>query len=147
MSRRDIAEELQKAGFNITADDVKLDEPLRRVDTYTVHVALAADLKADIKLWIVREKVRGGPGRRGRRRGRTAGEAPAAEAGPAEAAARGRHACRGSPAGLTRASPIADHENAARNQGGVFPFFVDPLGINCHQKLIRHKGDKGRPSR
>ncbi len=56
VSKRDIAEELQKAGFAVQGDDVKLDEPLRRVDTYTVAVHLAADLKADVKVWIVREK-------------------------------------------------------------------------------------------
>jgi large subunit ribosomal protein L9 len=59
VSRRDIAEELQKLGHQVDADDVKLDEPLRRVDTYTVNVALAADLKADVKVWIVREKKEG----------------------------------------------------------------------------------------
>lgn len=83
--RRDIAEELQKAGFNITADNVKLDEPLRRVDTYTVHVALAADLKADIKLWIVREKSAEAQAAAAAAAGESAA-APAAEAGPAEAA-------------------------------------------------------------
>jgi large subunit ribosomal protein L9 len=59
VSKRDIAEELQKLGHQVDADDVKLDEPLRRVDTYTVPVALAADLKADVKVWIVREKKEG----------------------------------------------------------------------------------------
>ena len=56
VSRRDIAEELQKLGHAVQADDVELDEPLRRVDTYTVAVHLAADLKAEVKVWIVREK-------------------------------------------------------------------------------------------
>jgi large subunit ribosomal protein L9 len=56
VSRRDIAEELQKLGHKVEADDVKLDEPYRRIDTYTVAVHLAADLKADIKVWIVRDK-------------------------------------------------------------------------------------------
>jgi large subunit ribosomal protein L9 len=59
VSRRDIAEELQKLGHQVDADDVKLDEPLRRVDTYHVNVQLAADLKADVKVWIVREKKEG----------------------------------------------------------------------------------------
>jgi large subunit ribosomal protein L9 len=59
VSRRDIAEELQKQGHNITPDEVKLDEPLRRVDTFPIHIQLAPDLKADIKLWIVREKKEG----------------------------------------------------------------------------------------
>ena len=71
VSRRDIAEELQKAGFAITPDDVRLDEPLRRVDTYTVSVHLAADLKADVKVWVTREKVEG------------QAEAPKAEPAPA----------------------------------------------------------------
>jgi large subunit ribosomal protein L9 len=56
VSKRDIAEELQKLGHKVEADDVKLDEPLRRIDTYTVAVHLAADLKADVKVWIVRDK-------------------------------------------------------------------------------------------
>jgi large subunit ribosomal protein L9 len=59
VSKRDIAEELTKAGHHVSADDVKLDEPLRRIDTFTVPVALALDLKADIKVWIVREKAEG----------------------------------------------------------------------------------------
>jgi len=57
VSRRDIAEELTKAGFVVTGDDVKLDEPLRRVDTFNVPVALAADLRTDVKVWVVREKA------------------------------------------------------------------------------------------
>ena len=68
VSRRDIAEELQKLGFAVQADDVRLDDSLRRIDTYTVPVSLAADLKADVKVWVMREKKEG-------------------EAAPAEAAA------------------------------------------------------------
>jgi large subunit ribosomal protein L9 len=56
VSKRDIAEELQKLGHKVEADDVKLDEPYRRIDTYIVPVHLAADLKADVKVWIVRDK-------------------------------------------------------------------------------------------
>jgi large subunit ribosomal protein L9 len=72
VSRRDIAEELQKAGFNVTPEDVRLDEPLRRVDTFTVPVHLAGDLKADIKVWVTREKAEG------------QAESPKAEAAPEE---------------------------------------------------------------
>jgi large subunit ribosomal protein L9 len=56
VSKRDIAEELQKLGHKVEADDVKLDEPYRRIDTYIVPVHVAADLKADVKVWIVRDK-------------------------------------------------------------------------------------------
>src|SRR5436190_4468909 len=62
VSKRDIAEELQKAGHAVQPDDVKLDEPIRRVDTFTVPVALAADLRTDIKVWVVREKKAGAEG-------------------------------------------------------------------------------------
>src|SRR3954452_24636487 len=62
VSRRDIAEELQKLGHAVQPDDVKLEEPIRRVDSYTVPVALAADLKADVKVWVVREKKEGAGG-------------------------------------------------------------------------------------
>jgi large subunit ribosomal protein L9 len=76
VSRRDIAEELQKQGFNIQPDDVKLDDPIRRVDTFTVPVALASDLKADIKVWVMREKKEGEP--------EAAAAAEDAQAAPAE---------------------------------------------------------------
>jgi len=59
VSRRDISEELQKLGHPIQPDEVKLEEPLRRVDTFSIHIQLAPDLKTDIKLWIVREKKEG----------------------------------------------------------------------------------------
>jgi large subunit ribosomal protein L9 len=72
VSRRDIAEELRKLGHAVEADDVKLDDPIRRVDTYTVPVALAADLRAEVNVWVVREKKEGEP---------AAAEQPAEEAG------------------------------------------------------------------
>ena len=57
VSRRDLAEELQKQGFSVQPDDVQLDEPLRRIDTFTVPIHLAADLKTQIKVWVVRENA------------------------------------------------------------------------------------------
>jgi large subunit ribosomal protein L9 len=57
VSRRDISEELMKLGHAVTPDDVRLDEPLRRIDTFMVNVQLAHDLKTQIKVWVVREKA------------------------------------------------------------------------------------------
>ncbi len=57
VSRRDISEELMKLGHAVTPDDVRLDEPLRRIDTFMVNVQLASDLKTQIKIWVVREKT------------------------------------------------------------------------------------------
>ena len=81
VSKRDIADELKKLGHAVEADDVKLDEPLRRIDTYTVAVALAADLKADVKVWIVREKKEG----EAAAEGKAEPKPEAAEETPAEA--------------------------------------------------------------
>ncbi|HVX85910.1 MAG TPA: 50S ribosomal protein L9 [Phycisphaerae bacterium] len=84
VSRRDIAEELQKAGHAVQAEDVKLEEPIRRVDTFTVAVALAADLRTEVKVWVMREKKEGEQGGEAGSEGAPA-EAGAAEAGAAEA--------------------------------------------------------------
>lgn len=56
VSRRDIAEELVKGGFAITPEDIKLDDPLRRVDSFKITVGLAIDLRTEIKVWVTPEK-------------------------------------------------------------------------------------------
>jgi large subunit ribosomal protein L9 len=61
VTRRDIAEELQKIGHPVQHDDVRLDEPLRRIDTYTVPIQLAPDLKTQVKIWVVRDKAQISP--------------------------------------------------------------------------------------
>jgi large subunit ribosomal protein L9 len=81
VSRRDISDELQKLGHAVTPEEVKLDEPLRRVDSYTITIALAVDLKADIKVWVVREKKEEAPAEKGEKKAEEkAPEAPEAEA-------------------------------------------------------------------
>ncbi len=60
VSKRDIAEELQKLGHSVQPDDVRLDDPIRRIDTFTVPIQLAADLKTQVKVWVVREKAADG---------------------------------------------------------------------------------------
>jgi large subunit ribosomal protein L9 len=83
VSRRDIADELQKLGHAVQPDDVKLDEPYRRIDTYTLPVALASDLKADIKVWIVREKKEGEAATEGKAEAKPEAQAEAAPETPA----------------------------------------------------------------
>ncbi len=75
VSKRDIAEELQKLGHAVQPDDVKLDDPIRRIDTFTVPVVMAGDLKAEIKVWVMRDKKEAAPP-----------AAEGAEAAPAEEA-------------------------------------------------------------
>ena len=74
VSRRDLAEELQKQGFAVQPDDVQLDEPLRRIDTFTVPIQLAADLKTQIKVWVVRENAQGQAPSEGAQAAAAAGE-------------------------------------------------------------------------
>jgi large subunit ribosomal protein L9 len=77
VSRRDLAEELQKQGFAVQPDDVQLDEPLRRIDTFTVPIQLAADLKTQIKVWVVRENAQGQVPSEGAQTAAAAGESTA----------------------------------------------------------------------
>ncbi len=74
VSRRDLSEELQKQGFAVQPDDVQLDEPLRRIDTFTVPIQLAADLKTQIKVWVVRENAQGQAPSEGAQAAAVAGE-------------------------------------------------------------------------
>jgi len=48
----DIAKALVAQGFNIEASDVNLPGKLDRIDTYQVKISFAADLQADIKVWV-----------------------------------------------------------------------------------------------
>jgi len=52
VSATDIAKALQTQGFNINPDDVNLPGRLDRIDTFTVQVKLAEDLKGDVKVWV-----------------------------------------------------------------------------------------------
>jgi len=57
VGRRDIAGALAAEGFPITPDQVSLHDPIRRIDTVEVEVRLASDLRASVKIWVVREKT------------------------------------------------------------------------------------------
>ena len=48
----DIAKALQGQGFNIQPGDVQLPGRLDRIDTYTVVIRFAEDVKGEIKAWI-----------------------------------------------------------------------------------------------
>jgi large subunit ribosomal protein L9 len=48
----DIARQLQAMGYGVEAEDINLPGKLDRVADYTVAVAFAEDLKADLKVWV-----------------------------------------------------------------------------------------------
>ena len=56
VSGDDIAEALRGAGFEIDSRGVRIGEPLKRLDTYSIPITLAADLKTEIKLWVLSDK-------------------------------------------------------------------------------------------
>ncbi|MBX3407961.1 MAG: 50S ribosomal protein L9 [Phycisphaeraceae bacterium] len=57
VTQQEIAAALNSAGFaNIRPRDVRLNEAIKRVDTYTVHIKFETDLAADIKLWVMADR-------------------------------------------------------------------------------------------
>jgi large subunit ribosomal protein L9 len=51
----DIAQELERRGFNVDRRKLELDHPLKSVGEYTVHIALHREVKAGIKVTVAKE--------------------------------------------------------------------------------------------
>ena len=49
----DIVNELKKAGFSVTTDQIRLEGLLKELGLYTVRVHLHADIDAEMKVWVV----------------------------------------------------------------------------------------------
>ena len=77
VGRREIVAALAEEGHVVLVDHVALQAPIRRLDTFAVEVRFAADLRSQIKVWVVREKTGEGdeadPGAPGDEVGREAG--------------------------------------------------------------------------
>ncbi len=56
VSQHDIAQALKAEGFDIEDRHVRIGEKISRLDTYHIPIALAKDLKCEIKLWVVSDK-------------------------------------------------------------------------------------------
>jgi len=56
---REIAAALRDLGHAVEAEHVQLHTPLRQLDSVNVEVAFAEDLKATVKVWVVRESAAG----------------------------------------------------------------------------------------
>jgi large subunit ribosomal protein L9 len=54
---QDIASALAKADFPITAEQVRLEGPLKELGLYTVNVHLAGEVNAEVKVWVVPTQV------------------------------------------------------------------------------------------
>jgi hypothetical protein len=78
VSQHDISQALKAEGFEVDDRAVRIGQQIKRLDSYTIPIVLANDLKTEIKLWVVSDKP-------GEQLG-AEGEAAASEAGAAEAA-------------------------------------------------------------
>ncbi len=56
VNQHDIAEALRANGFAIEDRYVRTGEQIKHLDTYYIPIQLAADLKTEIKLWVVSDK-------------------------------------------------------------------------------------------
>jgi len=51
----DIAELLAGKGYEIDKRDILLEEPLKALGIYNVPVKVATDIKAEVKVWVIKE--------------------------------------------------------------------------------------------
>jgi large subunit ribosomal protein L9 len=56
VSQHDIAEALREEGFKIDDRAVRVGEQIKRLDSYMIPIQLDADLKTEIKLWVVSDR-------------------------------------------------------------------------------------------
>jgi large subunit ribosomal protein L9 len=54
---RDISRALIAEGFSVQPDQVRLEEPIKKLDTIMVPIHLAEDLETQVKVWVVPEKT------------------------------------------------------------------------------------------
>jgi len=56
VTQADISEALVAAGFGVRIRDVRLGQPIKRIDTYEVHIKPESDLEAVVKLWVIADR-------------------------------------------------------------------------------------------
>ena len=56
VSQSQIAQAMRDAGFDIEDRAVRIVDQIKRLDSYSIGIQLAADLKTQIKLWVVSDK-------------------------------------------------------------------------------------------
>lgn len=52
---RDIAAALEDQGFSVDPHTIALDEPIKLLGVYPVQIRLYSDVRAEIKVWVIRE--------------------------------------------------------------------------------------------
>lgn len=83
VTQQEIASALTSLGYPVRPRDVRLNQTIKRVDTYDVHIKFESDLEATIKLWVVADRkleTEQADQAEAADEAETAGEAPAAKA-------------------------------------------------------------------
>lgn len=57
VTAREISKALIAAGHSVQPDQVKLDEPIKTLDTKMVKIVLGDGFEGEVKVWTVREKT------------------------------------------------------------------------------------------
>lgn len=52
----DIAEKLEEQGVQVDRRQIQLDEPIKSLGVFTVPVRLHAEVKPEIKVWVIKEE-------------------------------------------------------------------------------------------
>lgn len=55
VTANDVADRLKAEGFSVDKKSVELDEPLRALGVYKIPVRLHAEVKPEVRVWVVRE--------------------------------------------------------------------------------------------
>jgi large subunit ribosomal protein L9 len=55
VTSKDVADLLQKEGYEVDKRKIMLEEPIRRLGVYTVGVKVHPEVEAGVKIWVVRE--------------------------------------------------------------------------------------------
>ena len=56
VTQGDIVDALGEEGFNISEREVRIGEPIKRLDSYQVPIQLDDDLRTELKVWVVSDK-------------------------------------------------------------------------------------------
>ena len=59
VTQKDIVQALEGEGHYVKEDHILLPAPLRHLDNVSVELSLADDIRASIKVWVVRERLEG----------------------------------------------------------------------------------------
>jgi large subunit ribosomal protein L9 len=55
VTTHDVAEQLKAQGFEVDKKQVELEEPIKALGVYKVPIRLHAEVKPEVRVWVVRE--------------------------------------------------------------------------------------------